>query len=92
MNFKRVHAQLKSLKERIEDHGDMTDEDEASLREILSETIREAKEEMKAVRKPFSPLTAIRAENDNAPLTLTPDQEARLSIVEKTGTGSRHIH
>lgn len=91
MDFKDIQDKLKTLRDRIRAEGHITPESEAELKEILSSTLISADNEIKAIQSKITTQMAVRAGNDNKP-NLTEDQLRRLSIIEKTGTGSYVTH
>ena len=89
MDLKTIHKQLKKLHEKIKAQGHLSANDERELKSLMQETLFTASSEIDNIQ------TRLRIQlacQDVANKTLTPDQMARLSIVEKTGTGSNLIH
>lgn len=91
MDFKDIQDKLKNLRDRIRAEGRITPDSEAELKEILSSTLVSADHEIKAIQNRISAQMETRAGNDNKP-TLSEEQMRRLSIIEKTGTGSYVVH
>jgi len=91
MNLKKITKNLSSVRDSIDENGEITPEDEQALKDLVSETIAVAKNDLKDLREhgiemPKMPIP----HNDNQPLTT--EQRFRLSLMEKTGTGSFEIH
>lgn len=91
MDFKDIQDKLKNLRDRIKAEGRITSSSEAELREILSDTLTSADQEIKSLQNRINTQLEMRAGNDNKP-ELSEDQMRRLSIIEKTGTGSYVVH
>lgn len=89
MDLKDIQQKLKELRDRIKAEGRISDADENELRALLNDTLATANEELVNLQDKLSATLAVRAGNDNI---LTPEQKKRLSIVEKTGTGSEMVH
>lgn len=88
MNLKNVAKRLSKVRDSIREHGGVSAEDEKELKALVQETIGVAKNDLsKLPKKSFSMPTP---HNDNQ--QLSPDQRFRLSIIEKTGTGSASVH
>ena len=98
MNLKFLEQKLKTLRDRIRSEGRLTRQDERELKALLEHALTAADENTTETESPFGRILAKQsALNDNhllnsKPATLTPDQKARLMIVEKVGTGSMSIH
>lgn len=87
MDLKSIHKQLKNLHDRIKKQGHMSVSDQQELQSLMKETINTASSEMTSIQTRMGlKLSA------TATRPLTTEQIARLSIVEKTGTGSNLIH
>lgn len=91
MNLKKVTKRLSTVRDSISENGEVTAEDEQALKDLVNETIAIAKHDLKDLRggsmnMPTMPVP----HNDNQPLTT--EQRFRLSLMEKTGTGSFEIH
>lgn len=89
MDLKDIQQKLKELRDRIRAEGGISQDAENQLRDLLNDTLATANEELTTIQDKLSATLALRAGNDN---TLTPEQKKRLSIVEKTGTGSAMVH
>lgn len=89
MDLKEIQQKLKQLRDRIKDEGCISPVAEAELKAILSDTLVTANDELTAIQDKLAAQMAMRAGNDN---TLTLEQKKRLSIIEKTGTGSHAVH
>lgn len=89
MDLKDIQQKLKELRDRIRAEGGISPDAENELRDLLNDTLATANEELTTIQDKLSATLALRAGNDN---TLTPEQKKRLSIVEKTGTGSAMVH
>jgi len=88
MSLKKVTKKLSAVRDSIKENGAVTVEDEKALKELVRETLA-LSNQSRAPKTPKMP-TMPKAHNDNKPLT--PDQRYRLSLIEKTGTGSTEIH
>tara|TARA_B100000508_G_C11321226_1_gene209568 strand:- start:254 stop:520 length:267 start_codon:yes stop_codon:yes gene_type:complete len=88
MNLKNVAKKLSKVRDSIREHGGVSEEDEAALKALVNETIGSAKGELSKLPKKQYDLPV--AHNDNQPLNK--DQRLRLSLMEKTGTGSLSVH
>lgn len=88
MNLKNVAKKLSKVRDSIREHGGVSEEDEQALKALINETIGSAKEELSQLPKKQYDLPV--AHNDNQPLNK--DQRFRLSLMEKTGTGSLSVH
>ena len=88
MNLKNVAKKLSKVRDSIREHGSVSAEDEKALQDLVNETIGCAKQELSKIpqRTKNMPIP----HNDNQPLSN--DQRLRLSLVEKTGTGSVSVH
>jgi len=91
MDFKDIQDKLKNLRDRIRDEGTISPKSEAELKEILQDTLLSANDEIHSIQEKLTAALSLRAQNDNSP-TLTVEQKRRLSIMEKTGTGSYVVH
>ncbi|PZQ47379.1 MAG: hypothetical protein DI551_03540 [Micavibrio aeruginosavorus] len=89
MDLKDIQEKLKELRDRIKDEGRISAESEAALKNLLSNTLVTANDEIENIQNRLSATLAMRAGNDN---DLTPEQKKRLRIIEKTGTGSTAVH
>lgn len=88
MDLKRIQGQLKILRDRIKDRGEISDADEMELKRLIRATLQGANEELEGINGRLKKLTQHKA-NDNA---LSEEQKAKLAIMEKTGTGSCAVH
>ncbi|NQZ14745.1 MAG: hypothetical protein HRT94_07985 [Alphaproteobacteria bacterium] len=88
MNLKKVTKKLAKVRDSIREHGGVTPEDEQALKDLVNQTISIAKDELNNL--PQKEYTLPVPHNDNRPLSS--DQRFRLSLVEKTGTGSSSVH
>lgn len=91
MDFKEIQARLKDLRDRIKTEGRISADAESELKEILNSTLITANTEIMAIQSKITAQMAVRAGNDNKP-ALSEEQMRRLSIIEKTGTGSYVVH
>lgn len=89
MDLKDIQEKLKELRDRIRAEGCISETSEEELKSLLNNTVISAHDQLATIQTKLSATMAIRATNDNI---LTPDQKKRLSIVEKTGTGSNAVH
>jgi len=89
MDLKDIQEKLKELRDRIRAEGCISETSEEELKALLSNTVISAHDQLATIQNKLGAAMAMRATNDNA---LTPDQKKRLSIVEKTGTGSNAVH
>ncbi len=92
MDFKEIQDKLKNLRDRIKAEGRISSTSEAELKFILDNTLISANDEIKAIQTKITAQMATRAGNDNNMPKLSDDQMKRLSIIEKTGTGSYVVH
>lgn len=92
MDFKDIQDKLKNLRDRIKAEGRISEESEAELKAILDSTLLTADKEIKEIQNKITAQMTVRVGNDNHSLTLSEDQMRRLSIIEKTGTGSHVVH
>lgn len=92
MDFKDIQEKLQNLRDRIKAEGRISDASEAELKAILDSTLHTADQEIKAIQTKITAQMAVRAGNDNNTAELSEDQMRRLSIIEKTGTGSYVVH
>lgn len=90
MDLKAIHKQLKNLHDKIKRQGHISPSDEQELKSLMQETLYSASHEIDNIQHRLKIQMATRPGNDNR--VLSADQIARLSIVEKTGTGSNLIH
>lgn len=87
MDLKTIHKQLKNLHDKIKKQGHMSTSDQQELQSLMNETINTASYEMTNIQTRMGlKMSATTTRPLNA------EQIARLSIVEKTGTGSNRIH
>ena len=90
LKLKKVTEQLEKLRGDICDNGEISSENEQTLKSLIGDTIDIAQSDLKklpnSMRSRFMP----EPENDNE--ELTSEQKFRLSLMEKTGTGSHSIH
>ncbi len=90
MDLKAIHKQLKLLHDKIKKQGHMSATDEQELKSLMQETLTTASTEIDSIQNGLKRQMTFGTANANRPLNS--DQIARLSIVEKTGTGSNLIH
>lgn len=90
MDLKAIQKQLKELHAKIKEQGHLSASDEQQLKSLMQETLFTASSEIDNIQHRLHVQTACKNSNDNRPLS--PEQIARLSIMEKTGTGSNAIH
>jgi hypothetical protein len=90
MDLKAIHKQLKNLHDKIKKQGHISTRDEQELKALMQQTLFSASDEIDNIQHRLKIQMACNTGNDNRPLNS--DQIARLSIVEKTGTGSNLIH
>ena len=91
MSIKTVQRKLADFRQKIADkNGKVTQEDKDYLQKLINEELIEAQVEFASQPTKFSTLDIPEAENDNVPLNK--DQKYRLSLIEKTGTGSYCVH
>lgn len=88
MDLKAIHKQLKTLHDKIKKQGHMSASDEQELKSLMSETLSTAGAEMNSIKTRLHVQMSSAATNR----PLSAEQIARLSLVEKTGTGSNLIH
>ena len=89
MDLKDIQERLKELRDRIRAEGRISPNAEEELKTLLSNTLVSANDELSAIQNRIGHAMVRRAGNDNI---LTPEQKKRLSIIEKTGTGSLAVH
>lgn len=89
MNLKNVAKKLSKVRDSIREHGGVSQEDEKALKKLVQETIGCAKEELSHLAN-HKQYALPKPHNDNQPLNQ--DQRFRLSLMEKTGTGSLSVH
>ncbi len=90
MNIKKITKKLSSVRDSIRDNGEVAAQDEQALKDLVNETISIAKRDLKNLRAGMDMRQMPIPHNDNLPLTT--EQRFRLSLMEKTGTGSFEIH
>ena len=90
MDLKAIQNQLKKLHEKIKEQGHLSDSDEQELKSLLQETLFSASHEIDTIQSRLKIQLACKQANDDRKLSA--DQIARLTIMEKTGTGSNAIH
>ncbi len=90
MDLKYIQEKLRILRDRIQEQGHLSEDDQQELQFLMNETLSSASDELESLQGRLEGLAAIRAGNDNRPLS--EDQKARLSILEKSGTCSGAIH
>ncbi|MEM6780512.1 MAG: hypothetical protein AAF569_01465 [Pseudomonadota bacterium] len=90
MDFKNVQAQLKSLRDRIKNKGEISPADEKELKSLIRQTLETANDELEGIRGRLDNLVKTHQANDNK--ILSEEQKSRLKLVEKTGTGSIAVH
>lgn len=89
MDLKKVTKKLSKVRDSIREKGGVTPEDEKALKELVNQTLSAAKKELATIPAKHAYERPV-AHNDNRPLSQ--DQRFRLSLVEKTGTGSTAVH
>lgn len=90
LKLKKVTEQLSKVRDSVRENGSISPEDEATLRTLIGDTINIAQEDLPRLPNRLKSRTMPLAENDNTPLTT--EQKFRLTLMEKTGTGSASIH
>lgn len=90
MDLTAIQKKLSALRDRIRAEGRISEDAQAELKSLLELSLVTAREELTEAQTKLSGIMALKQANQND--TLTPDQIARLKIVEKTGTGSSAIH
>lgn len=90
MDLKNIQDQLKELRDRIKDQGRISDTDEKELKSLIRQTLESANDELEGIQGRLKTLVAKHQANDNQKLSA--EQQARLDLVEKTGTGSVAVH
>lgn len=91
MNFKAIQDKLKNLRSRIRQEGCISADNEQELKFLLHETLMGATDELNDLQGKLQTLAFQKVGNDN-PAPLSEEQKSRLSVMEKTGTGSASIH
>ena len=89
MEMKDIQKKLKDLRDRIREEGSISLDNEKELRLILEDTLVSANSELNVIQMKLTTALSLRAGNDNE---LSDEQKKRLSIIEKTGTGSYAVH
>ena len=89
MDLKDIQERLKELRDRIRAEGRISPRAEEELKALLNSTLITANDELSSIQNKINYSMIKRAGNDNS---LTPEQKKRLSIIEKTGTGSQAVH
>lgn len=89
MDLKEIQQKLKELRDRIRAEGHISTSSEQTLRDILNTTLVTANDELSSLQEKLSDSLSKRAGNDNV---LSEEQKKRLSIIEKTGSGSQSVH
>lgn len=92
MDLKEIQEKLKLLRDRIKEEGSISSTAEKELKTILNDTLLSTHSELEVLQDKLAMQMAVRAGNDNTKPDLTEEQIQRLSIIEKTGTGSHVIH
>ena len=92
MNLKEIQEKLKLLRDRIKEEGSISSTSETELKSILNDTLLSAHSELQVLQTKLAAQMSSRAGNDNNTPSLTEEQLQRLSIIEKTGTGSHVVH
>ncbi len=92
MNLKKVTQKLAEIRDHVGDNGKLTEDNKTELKLLVAETIKIAQEKSKKKNAVMAmpDFDNIIVHNDNQ--SLSSDQSFRLSLVEKTGTGSHLIH
>ncbi len=91
MDFKAIQDKLKDLRDRIREEGRISEDNEQELKFLMHETLVSATDELDGLQERLQTLATKKIGNDNLP-PLSEDQSTRLSLTEKTGTGSVSIH
>ncbi|MCB1530874.1 MAG: hypothetical protein H6853_05045 [Rhodospirillales bacterium] len=91
MDFKAIQDKLKNLRDRIRKEGRISEDNEQELKLLLHETLMSATDELNGLQGKLETLASQKIGNDNVS-PLSEDQSARLSLIQKTGTGSASIH
>lgn len=91
MNLKEIQEKLKLLRDRIQAEGSISSASEKELKSILNDALFSAHTELQELQDTLTMQMALKAGNDNKP-ALSEEQLRRLSIIEKTGTGSHVVH
>lgn len=89
MNIKKAAQKLAQVRDNIKSNGHITDEDKDALLTMVRDKIEQANKDLSKLPKRVTDRMPL-PENDNNPLTH--EQNFRLRIMEKTGTGSASIH
>lgn len=89
MDLKEIQQKLKELRDIIRAEGRISADSEQNLREILNDTLITANDELSSIQQKLTDNLSKRAGNDNI---LSDEQKKRLSIIEKTGSGSQSVH
>lgn len=89
MDLKDIQEKLKELRDRIKSEGHISPRSEEELKSLLSNTLVTANDEIVSIKHRIDATMAMRAGNDNF---LTAEQQKRLRIIEKMGTGSACVH
>lgn len=89
MDLKDIQEKLKELRDRIKSDGHISPRSEEELKALLSNTLVTANDEISTIKNRIDASMKLRAGNDNI---LTAEQQKRLRIIEKMGTGSACIH
>lgn len=92
MDLKTINKQLKILHEKIKQQGHLSPSDEQELQALMEETLHEASSQIETVQEQLQMTGRISIQPGNDNRSLSPDQLFRLSLMEKTGTGSNLVH
>ena len=92
MDLKHVQQKLKTLRDRIRDQGEISAEDEKELKSLIRQTLEGANSELEGLQGRLSKIVENHQANDNQDKELNEEQKTRLSLMEKTGTGSIAVH
>lgn len=91
MDLKNIQNQLKTLRDKIKDQGKISESDEKELKSLIRQTLESANNELEDIQGRLKNIVTQHSRaNDNE--HLTDEQKKRLSLVEKTGTGSIAVH
>lgn len=90
MTLTFIRKKLARLRDEIKAQGRLSDEHQAELKALMEETLMSAETELTAAQEKLAGFMALKAANTNRPLS--PEQTARLKIIEKSGAMSGMIH
>ena len=90
MDLKKVTQKLAQIRDIAREEGRLTKKEKEELKQLVAETITISQRNLKGTNRSNIMPMPQKAENDNHQLTA--DQNFRLRLMEKTGTGSHAIH